>query len=205
MVNIESGKPKKQRLFHYNMPLHRKHAGLRGHLDKKLRQSLGRRSVQVRKGDSVKVLRGSKKGSSGKITGVNCKKGVVFIEKLVRKKVSGEEVPLPIHASNLLVVEVDRGDSKRFKRGKANAEPRKGSEAVQGKGKAGAKAAGKESKEMGPQGKNVGFGQAGKEGKEMGRLGKNASAGQAGKEGKEIGQHEKKGGADMAEKQGKVR
>jgi len=122
-MNVESSKPKKQRKFHYNKPLHQKQACLAGHLDKKLRQSLGKRSVQLRKGDTVKVLRGGRKGSSGKITGVDYKKGVVFIEKLSRKKVSGAEVQLPVQASNLLVTDVERSDSKRFKaksRGEVN-------------------------------------------------------------------------------------
>ncbi len=68
----------------------------------------------MRKGDNVKVLRGTKKGNSGKITAVDYKKGVVFVDKLVRKKASGEEIPLPVHASNLLVTELDKSDAKRF-------------------------------------------------------------------------------------------
>jgi len=115
MKTKKSSKPKKQRKFHYEKAMHKKQQGLSTHLNKKLRQQLGNRNLCIRKGDSVKVLRGAKKGSSGKITGVNYKKGTVFVEKLARKKASGEEIPLPVHASNLLLIDVDKSDAKRFK------------------------------------------------------------------------------------------
>jgi len=115
MKNVESAKPKKQRRFHYKKPMHKKQNSLSAHLDKKLREKLGMRSVALRKEDTVKILRGKRKGASGKIIDVNYEKCFVFIEKIVRKKANGEEVPVPIHASNLLVTEVDKSDSKRFK------------------------------------------------------------------------------------------
>jgi len=115
MARIKSSKPKKQRKEHYNQPLHRKQQGLAGHLDKKLRQQLGTRSLALRKGDSVKVAVGKKKGTTGKITAVDYEKGVVFVDKLVRKKANGEEIPMPVQASNLIVIDVDKNDAKRFK------------------------------------------------------------------------------------------
>ena len=60
-------------------------------------------------------MNGKNKGKSGKITEVDYKNGTVFIEKLVRKKANGEEIPLPMQASNLLVTDVDKSDAKRFK------------------------------------------------------------------------------------------
>lgn len=115
MNSVKSSKPKKQRRFHYEKPMHKKQSGLSGHLDKKLREQLKARSIALRKGDSVKVMNGKNKGKSGKITEVDYKKGTVFIEKLVRKKANGEEIPLPMQASNLLVTDVDKSDAKRFK------------------------------------------------------------------------------------------
>ena len=126
MKGVESSKPKKQRKAHYGMALHKKQHGLAGHLDKKLRKELGMRSIAVRKGDSVKVLRGGFKGKSGKITAVDYRKGVVFVEKVVRKKANGEEIQVPLQASKLLVVEVEKGDSRRFKGKKAKVDGEKG-------------------------------------------------------------------------------
>jgi len=119
MGNVESSKPKKQRKFHYSKPLHRKQQGLAVHLDRKLRQELGARSIPVRKNDGVKVVRGSKRGTSGKVTAVNYMGGTVFIDKVLRKKANGEEVQVPVNASNLLLVDADRSDARRFKRKKA--------------------------------------------------------------------------------------
>ena len=114
-MKIKSSKPKKQRKFHYDKPLHMKQQGLASHLDKKLAKQLEKRSIPIRKGDTMKVMRGGMKGKSGKITGVNYRKGIVFIENVMRKKANGEEVQVPLKASNLLVVDLDKSDAKRFK------------------------------------------------------------------------------------------
>lgn len=115
MKCTKSSKPKKQRRYHYEKSLHRKQESLAGHLDKKLREQLKTRSVALRKGDTVKVMEGKNKGKSGKVTEVNYKRGTVYVEKIIRKKANGEEVPLPIQASNLLVTDIDKSDGKRFK------------------------------------------------------------------------------------------
>ena len=114
-MKIESSKPKKQRKFHYDKPLHMKQQCLASHLDKKLAKQLEKRSMPIRKGDTMKIMRGGMKGKTGKITGVNYGKGIVFIENVMRKKANGEEVQVPLKASNLLIVDLDRSDSKRFK------------------------------------------------------------------------------------------
>jgi len=114
-MKIKSSKPKKQRKFHYDKPLNMKQQGLASHLDKKLAKQLEKRSIPIRKGDTMKVMRGGMKGKSGKITGVNYRKGIVFIENIMRKKANGEEVQVPLKASNLLVVDLDKSDAKRFK------------------------------------------------------------------------------------------
>ncbi len=126
MKKPDSSKPKKQRRFHYKKTLNKKQSSLSAHLSKALRQKQGMRSAALRKEDVVKVVRGKKKGSSGKITGVDYAKGVVFIENIVRKKANGEEIPLPIQASNLLVAELNADDARRFKGKKAGKEEKKG-------------------------------------------------------------------------------
>lgn len=120
-MNVESSKPKKQRKAHYGKALHSKQHGLAGHLDKKLRKEIGMRSVPIRKGDIVRAMRGGFRGKSGKVTSVDYKKGVVFVGKVVRKKANGEEIQVPLQASKLLVVDVEKSDSKRFRRKKPGA------------------------------------------------------------------------------------
>jgi len=71
--------------------------------------------VPLKKGDTVKVMRGSFAGKEGAITDVERASGRVFIEKIVRKKSDGSEVRVGIDASNLLVTGMERTDRKRLK------------------------------------------------------------------------------------------
>ncbi|MEM4662584.1 MAG: 50S ribosomal protein L24 [Candidatus Diapherotrites archaeon] len=112
----KSKKPEKQRKEIAELPLHKRKKLVTAHLSKELREELKRRSLPVRKGDVVKIMRGSFKGKSGKVTKVDLRKGVVYIEKIVRKKANGTEIPVPIRASKLLITSLDRSDEKRFKR-----------------------------------------------------------------------------------------
>ena len=112
----ESLKPSKQRKKLKESPLHRKKSVLNAHLSKELRKELlGKRSLQVRVGDKTKIMKGKFKKIEGKITKVNHKKGFVFIEKITRKKSDGTEVFIPIRASNLMLIELERKDERRLK------------------------------------------------------------------------------------------
>jgi|SRR3989338_6564259 len=114
MAIMKSSKPKKQRKQHYTMPLHVQQKSFASHLSKELRKELGRRTLEIRKGDKVKVMRGKHKGKSGKVVDVNRKKMQVFIEKITVKKTNGREVGIPLRPSNLLLIEVSREDKKRL-------------------------------------------------------------------------------------------
>ncbi|MEM3690839.1 MAG: 50S ribosomal protein L24, partial [Candidatus Micrarchaeia archaeon] len=62
-----SVQPRKQRKYVKNAPLHIKRRMISAHLSKELREKYGRRNVQLRKGDRVKVLRGSMRGRTGTV------------------------------------------------------------------------------------------------------------------------------------------
>jgi len=112
---IKSKKPSKQRKALYQAPLHIRHKMLSSHLSKELRKQWKKRSLPVRKGDEVKVMRGKFKGTIGKISKVDLKKSKVYIENVKRKKVSGEEIHIPLHPSNLLITNPVMDDPKRKK------------------------------------------------------------------------------------------
>jgi len=112
---MKSKKPKKQRKSQAKKPLHQRKRLVSAHLSKELMESLKRRSIPVRKGDSVKIMRGSFKGKSGKVVKVDLRKASVYIEKITRKKTDGSEVLVPINASNLLVTALDKSDERRLK------------------------------------------------------------------------------------------
>jgi len=118
-IQIQSSKPSKQRLFQREAPLHIKRKMLSSTLSKELRKELGKRSFPLRTQDTVKIMRGKFKGKTGKVVEVNYEKGTVYIEKITRKKSDGTEVFVPIHASNLMIVDLYREDKRRFKRIKA--------------------------------------------------------------------------------------
>ena len=110
---MKSKKPSKQRKAFYQSSLHKKHKLLAAHLSRELRNQLKRRSLPVRKGDEVRIMRGKFKGISGKISRVDLKKLKVYIENVKRKKVSGEEVHVPINPSKLLLINPVMDDPKR--------------------------------------------------------------------------------------------
>lgn len=111
-----SKKPRKQRKFTANAPKHRKNKEMASHLSAELKQKHNTRSITVRKGDKVKVLRGQFKGKSGKIDGVNTKKSKVHITGIEFVKKDGSKALYPIHASNLIVEDLNLDDKRRMKR-----------------------------------------------------------------------------------------
>ena len=109
-----SKKPGKSRRELYSLPMHSAAKRASSHLSEALRKELGVRSIEVRKNDTVKIVRGSNKGKEGKIIEVDRKTGKIFIEKILAKKSKGQEKPLPIDASKVIVTDVDRTDRKRL-------------------------------------------------------------------------------------------
>lgn len=112
-----SKKPRKQRKYAANAPLHTKNKLLAAHLSKELKGKHAKRSVTLRKGDKVKILRGQFKGKSGKIDRVDTKKSKVYITGIEFAKKDGSKALYPIHASNLVVEELNMEDKKRMKEG----------------------------------------------------------------------------------------
>ncbi len=108
------GSPRKSRRDMYKAPLHRKEKFLHATLSKELREELGKRSIRVRTGDTVRIMRGKWRGHEGKVIGVDVRHTRVYVEGVTIKKANGTEVPYPIHPSNLMIVELDTSDKRRF-------------------------------------------------------------------------------------------
>ncbi|HLI46482.1 MAG TPA: 50S ribosomal protein L24 [Geobacterales bacterium] len=112
-----SSKPSTQRRLLYKSFTTKDYSRLlKVHLDKELREKYKRRSLRVRKGDVVRVLRGAYKGYEGKVARVEPKRGYVYIEGLTRKTMRGRPVMIPIHASKLLLVKLDLSDKLRVQK-----------------------------------------------------------------------------------------
>ena len=115
-MNTKTRKPTKQRKRLYQGALHTKRKLIVAPIDKKLREQIGKKSISVRKGDTVKILVGSHKGKSGKVEKVDYSKAKVFVKEIIYKTNKGVEKLLPLTASNLVITDVVLDDLKRLKK-----------------------------------------------------------------------------------------
>jgi len=113
-----STQPRKQRKYLANAPLHLKRKLLSVNLSKELRKKFGKRNIVVRKGDTVKVMRGKFKLKTGKIMEVNTNKSKVIIEGITVKKQDGSKANIKMRPSNLQIIELNLDDKKRMKQNK---------------------------------------------------------------------------------------
>lgn len=111
-----SKQPRKQRKYRANAPLHIKHKMLSSNLSEELRKKYGKRSMPIRKGDSVVLMNGKFKKKKGKIASVDLKKMRVAIEGIQRAKKDGTKVNVFFDPSNLQVVELNLDDKERVKK-----------------------------------------------------------------------------------------
>ncbi len=113
MRRPKSKKPKKQRKYIRTAALHVRRKLMAGHLSAELRKQHGRRSMTVKKGDEVVVMRGKFKKRSGKIARVNTKKYRVYIEGVMVRRTDGTERQAPLHPSNLKITKLNLQDRRR--------------------------------------------------------------------------------------------
>ncbi len=108
-----SKQPRKQRKYVANAPIHLKRKLLGVNLSKELRTTYGKRNIVVKKGDTVKVLKGKFKNKTGKITHIDIKMVKVFVDGVQIKKQDGSKVNVKLHPSNLQIIEVNTDDGRR--------------------------------------------------------------------------------------------
>lgn len=120
-----SSQPRKQRKHAQNAPLHMRSNMVRAHLAKDLQQKYGRRSIRIRAGDRVKIMRGEFRGQLCKVDRVDVARQHVYCEKIQAHKKDGSKVQVPLVASNLTVVECDLSDPIRKQKISGKSEPKK--------------------------------------------------------------------------------
>lgn len=108
-----SAKPKKQRKYRFNAPLHIKGKFLQAHLSDQLSKKHGKRAIRVIKGDKIKVMKGQFKDKTGKVEKVVTKLGKVYIEGIEMQKKDGTKTKYPISPSNIMITELNLNDKKR--------------------------------------------------------------------------------------------
>lgn len=106
--------PKKQRKYVYLLPAHLKGKLLCAHLCKELRKKYSTRSIRIRKGDKVKIVRGQNKTKTGTVELVDTKNIKIYISGIEFTKRDGSKAKQPIHPSNVVIQELDTTDKRRF-------------------------------------------------------------------------------------------
>ena len=110
-----SKQPRKQRKALYNAPAHARGKHLSASLSKDLRAKVGKRSLPLRTGDKVSVVRGDFKGHEGEVLSVDYTSYKVTIEDVTLSKPDGTATFLPVDPSNLVIIEADLKDDRRIK------------------------------------------------------------------------------------------
>ena len=105
--------PGKQRKNLFNAPAHIRHKQMAAPLSRELSASKGAKTLPVRKGDTVRIMRGDNKGFEGKISRVDLKRYRLYMEGLTREKVDGTNIFLPIHPSKVEIRNLNLDDKYR--------------------------------------------------------------------------------------------
>jgi large subunit ribosomal protein L24 len=105
--------PRKQRKRLYNAPAHLRHKFMAAPLSPELISSKGAKSLPVRKGDTVRIVRGDHTGFEGKVSRVDLKRYRIFLEGLTREKVDGTNIFVSVHPSKVMIRNLKLDDKWR--------------------------------------------------------------------------------------------
>lgn len=112
---VESSQPRKQRKALYNAPLHKRQKLIAAPLSPELREQYQVRTLPVRVGDEVVIMRGMFKGHRGKVVKVDLKRLRIHVEGATINNARGEPRYYPIHPSNVMIVSLKLDDEHRKK------------------------------------------------------------------------------------------
>ena len=82
-------------------------------LSSELQASRGAKTLPVRKGDTVRILRGDNKGFEGKVSRIDLKAYRIYLEGLTREKVDGTNIFLAVHPSKVQIRNLNLDDKYR--------------------------------------------------------------------------------------------
>lgn len=108
-----STQPRKERRAMFQAPTHVRRARVSSHLDEPLLLKYNTRSATVRKGDTVRVMRGEYAGTSGKVIEVDTRSGKVTVDGVTVTKADATQKPRPLDPSNLVITKLNLDDPKR--------------------------------------------------------------------------------------------
>jgi large subunit ribosomal protein L24 len=109
----KSVQARKQRFALAKAKLHGLQNLMHSQLNKVLREKYRRRSIQIKKGDTVKVMRGQFTKKEGKIERIDLKRRKVYVAGVELVKQDKSKVAYPLNPSNLQVQLLGDIDAKR--------------------------------------------------------------------------------------------
>ncbi len=111
---MTSSQPRKQRKSRYQAPLHLRHKFLGALLSDDLKEKHKIKTIPVRMGDTVRILRGDHRGTEGKVAGVDLENMTITVDGITVTKSDGTEVPRPVHPSNVMITKLEIKDERRM-------------------------------------------------------------------------------------------
>lgn len=114
-IKAMPSKPSKQRKMVYNAPDHIRRKLFAAPLSPELKATHKVKSLPVRSGDTVRIMRGDHKGFEGKVTRVDRNNYKIYVEGLTREKVDGTTIFVPIHPSKIMITKLNLDDKWRKK------------------------------------------------------------------------------------------
>ena len=112
----KSKKPRKQRVRVHKAPLHKRRKMIASHLSSKYLEDAKRyypRSAVIRKGDTIKIVRGSHAGHVGKVESVETRSMRITVDGATISKADGTQIAAKIHPSNVIITKLDLSDPIR--------------------------------------------------------------------------------------------
>jgi large subunit ribosomal protein L24 len=110
---MSARRPSKQRKKIYDAKGQSLRKLLAASLSEDLQVSQGRRSYPVRKGDTVKILRGDYAGVEGKVNDIDTRGQRLFVEGVTREMTSGTSTNVSVHSSKVMITKLNFDDKWR--------------------------------------------------------------------------------------------
>jgi len=108
-----SARPGKQRRLRYTAHSWKRHKLLAASLSAELRTTYARRSIPVRAGDTVRIVRGDFSGVEGKVSDVDTARQRLFVEGVTRENVAGTAQKVSVHCTKVLITKLNLDDKWR--------------------------------------------------------------------------------------------
>jgi large subunit ribosomal protein L24 len=112
---VQVTKPRTQRRRLFQAPAHIRRKQFSAPLSPELKKKHGANAVPVRVGDTVRIMRGDRKGVEGKVNRIDSARYRIVVEGVTRTKVDGSTIPISIHPSKAMITNLDLNDKWRRK------------------------------------------------------------------------------------------